>query len=514
MKNLKYWLAVAFAGQASYGFAQQVAQGYQVDALRFSQTQPSGTARTLGIGGANVAVGADLSSLVTNPAGLGLYQRSEFSFTPGLGLSNADATGFGATTSDSRNSLHVASLGAAFVRRRPDADNNAWRGGTLAIGFNRTNDYNQRFRYRGQPDPSQDILQRFNDPEISVANAEQQFNSGYRTLDGLAYGALLTDYYYTNGQPRDSVLGLSRPFEDTGRLTQDEVVLTTGSQTQFDIGYGASYRDRLYVGGAIGIVSTRYNSTSTLTASEAEPNGNTAFNSLTYREIVETRGSGINARIGAIYRFNDAVRFGASIQTPTLTTLSETYSSSLSANFDRPVRVGNQSYTSREVSTGTTPFDYLLTSPFRASGGVTAVIGKYGFISGDVEYVNYSQARLNTAENQVDNDFGPDNTAIKGLYQSAVNVRVGGELRLDVFRLRAGYARYGDAYRQSDFDRTQNYYTGGAGIRQNNFFLDVAGVYGTSKRFYSPYTLSTNNTPVVSVDASRFTTTVTAGFLF
>ncbi|AII51823.1 OmpP1/FadL family transporter [Hymenobacter sp. APR13] len=514
MKNLKYWLAVAFAGQASYGFAQQVAQGYQIDALRFSQTQPSGTARTLGIGGANVAVGADLSSLVTNPAGLGLYQRSEFSFTPGLGLGNTDATGFGSTTSDSRNSLHVASLGAAFVRRRPDADNNAWRGGTFAIGFNRTNDYNQRFRYRGQPDPSQDILQRFNDPEISVAFAEQQFNSGYQNLDGLAYGAFLTDYYPANGQPQDSVLGLSRPFEDTGRLTQDETVLTTGSQTQFDFGYGASYRDRLYVGGAIGIVSTRYNSTSTLTASEATPDGNTAFNSLTYREILETRGSGINARIGAIYRFNDAVRFGASIQTPTLMTLSETYSSSLSANFDRPVRVGGQSYTSREVSTGSVGFDYTLTSPFRASGGVAVVVGKYGFLTGDVEYLNYGQARLSSQGNQQETDFSSDNTAIKGLYQSAVNVRVGGELRLDAFRLRAGYARYGDAYRQSDFDRTQNYYTGGAGIRQNNFFLDVAGVYGTSKRFYSPYTLSTNNTPVVSVDASRFTTTVTAGFLF
>ena len=48
-------------------------------------------------------------------------------------------------------------------------------------------------------------------------------------------------------------------------------------------------------------------------------------------------GSGINARIGAIYRFNDAVRFGASIQTPTLMALSESYNSSLSASFDRPM---------------------------------------------------------------------------------------------------------------------------------------------------------------------------------
>ena len=251
MKNLKYWLAVAFVGQASYGFAQ-----YEVDALRFSQNQPSGTARTLGIGGANSAVGADLSSLVTNPAGLGLYQRSEFSFTPGLGLGSTESKAFGTTTTDSRNSLHVASLGAAFVNRRPDSDGSEWRNGTFAMGLNRINDYNQRFRYRGTPALNQDILQRLADPINSVGDVVAQDNSqSYYSLDGLAYGAFLTDRF-TNRQGQDS-LGLSTPFTTTGALQQDETVLTTGSQTQFDFGYGASYRDRLYLGGAIGIVSTR-----------------------------------------------------------------------------------------------------------------------------------------------------------------------------------------------------------------------------------------------------------------
>ncbi|QNH62129.1 OmpP1/FadL family transporter [Hymenobacter sediminicola] len=514
MKNLKYWLAVAFVGQASYGFAQ-----YEVDALRFSQNQPSGTARTLGIGGANSAVGADLSSLVTNPAGLGLYQRSEFSFTPGLGLGSTESKAFGTTTTDSRNSLHVASLGAAFVNRRPDSDGSEWRNGTFALGLNRINDYNQRFRYRGTPALNQDILQRLADPVNSVADVVAQDNSqSYYSLDGLAYGAFLTDRF-TNRQGQDS-LGLSTPFTTTGALQQDETVLTTGSQTQFDFGYGASYRDRLYLGGAIGIVSTRYNSTSVITASEATPDASTAFNSLNYRDVLETRGSGINLRVGAIYRVNDAVRVGASIQTPTWMRLSESYSSSLSANFDRPLVVDGQSYSSRTASSDPSEFNYVLTTPFKATGGVAVVIGKYGFLSGDVEYLNYSQARLSNDTNNdlvggTDYDFSASNDAVRSLYRSAVNVRVGGELRFDIFRVRAGYARYGDAYKQNDFDRTQNYFTGGVGLRQKNFFLDAAAVYGTSKRFYSPYTLSeAGAAPVVSIDDNKYTTTVTAGFLF
>ena len=502
MKNLKYWLAVAFMSQAGYSFAQ-----YEVDALRFSQTQPSGTARSLGIGGTNVAVGADLSSLVTNPAGLGLYQRSEFSFTPGLGLGSTDSKAFGTTTTDSRNSLHIASIGAAFVNRRPDSDGSAWRGGTLALGLTRINDFNNSFRYRGTPSFEQDILTRLSQDRGS-------------DLDALAYEAYLTE--------RDNQ-GTYVPldYENTGTLNQDETVLTTGSQTQFDVGYGASYRDRLYLGGAIGIVSTRYNSTSTLRATDPSPAApntpGTAFGSLTYREALETRGTGINARIGAIYRASDALRLGVSVQTPTYMQLSEAYSSSINVTYDSPIQPGGpntQTYTSARASTDPGEFEYVLTSPFRASGGVAVVIGKHGFLSGDLEYVNYGQARLSNTNNNDGSssggkDFGPDNDAVRNLYQSTANLRLGGELRFDIFRLRAGYARYGDPYKQNDFDRTQNYFTGGVGLRQKNFFLDAAGVYGTNKRFYSPYTLNdASATPVVNVEGSRYTTTITAGFLF
>ncbi|UOG74696.1 hypothetical protein MTX78_21580 [Hymenobacter tibetensis] len=503
MKNLKYWLAVALLSPASYTYAQ-----YEVDALRFSQTQPSGTARSLGVAGANVAVGADLGNLVTNPAGLGLYQRSEFSLTPGFGVGNTNSRAFGNTTTDGRNSLHIASLGAAFTSRRPDGDTNPWRGGTWAVGLNRIDDFNQSFSYRGTPGLDRDLFAYL---------GRNPTESELTGLDDLAYEAFVTE--------RDNQgTYIPEDYEDTGPLNQTETVLTTGSKTQFDLGYGANYRDRLYIGGAIGIVSTRFNSTSTLTATDPTPVSNapgTSFGSLTYRETLETRGAGINARIGAIYRVNDAVRLGASVQTPTLSTLSETYTESLNAIYDKPIEVEGKTYNSGDATADVGEFNYALTSPFRASGGAAVVVGKHGFLSGDVEYVNYSQARLsedntNDPSGANSRNFGPDNDAIRDLYQSAVNLRLGGELRFDIFRVRAGFARYGDPYKDSSRDRTQNYYTGGVGLRQNNFYLDLAGVYGTSNRFYNPYILPNDpqNTPEVVVDATRFTTTITAGFLF
>lgn len=496
MKNLKYWLAVALLSPASYTFAQ-----YQVDALRFSQTQPSGTARSLGIGGANVALGADLGSLVTNPAGLGLYQRSEISFSPGFGIGNTSSQAFGTTSTDNRNSLHVASFGAAFTNRRPDGDSNPWRGGTLAFGLNRINDFNQSFSYRGTPSIDSDILSYLGRSNADVTATD---------LDDLAYEAFVTE--------RDNQgTYIPADYDNTGPLDQRETVLTTGSQTQFDMGYGANYKDRLYIGGGIGIVTTRFNSTSTLSAvdpSAPSTQEGTSFGSLSYRETLETRGTGLNARIGAIYRVNDAVRLGASIQTPTFTSLTETYGASLDAVYDKPITVGGKTYTSGNAVVDPGTFEYRLTSPFRASGGAAVVVGKNGFLSGDVEYVNYSQARLNN-DDVASYNFSNNNDAIRSLYQSAVNLRVGGELRFDVFRVRAGFARYGDPYKDSSRDRTQNYYTGGVGLRQKNFYLDLAGVYGSTKRYYNPYVLpNPADTPEVVVDSNRFTTTITAGFLF
>lgn len=51
------------------------------DAYNFSQTDMRGTARFLSMGGAFTALGGDLSCLNQNPAGIGVYRRSEIGAT-------------------------------------------------------------------------------------------------------------------------------------------------------------------------------------------------------------------------------------------------------------------------------------------------------------------------------------------------------------------------------------------------------------------------------------------------
>ena len=54
---------------------------YGQDVQRFSERHLMGTARYVGMGGAMTAIGGDPTAALDNPAGLGLYRRSELSLT-------------------------------------------------------------------------------------------------------------------------------------------------------------------------------------------------------------------------------------------------------------------------------------------------------------------------------------------------------------------------------------------------------------------------------------------------
>lgn len=111
-------------------------------------------------------------------------------------------------------------------------------------------------------------------------------------------------------------------------------------------------------------------------------------------------------------------------------------------------------------------------------------VGKNGFISADVDWVDYSAARLNSR----DFDQSADNDAIRNAYGSTINFRVGGEARIDRFRLRAGYAFYGDPYSNTpDITQTTSQISGGVGVKFNSLYMDFALVSRTSDGVYRSY---------------------------
>ena len=521
MKTLVFRLAAPtlLLGAALAARAQSP---YVGESLNYARLQFGGPARTQGIAGANVALGADFGNLSSNPAGLGLFQKSEIHFSPGVGIGSAEATGLTAQ----KNSFHVGSIGGVFTNRLADDDNTSdWRGGSFALGFSRVADFNTSFQYANRVDNNRSFFQYLREPnraafgtmayQEGIKRIDKQIGPVgstpiYSSVDGLAYGAFLTDFDSTSRVDRL----ITRRAASNGKVSQGETVTTAGSVSQLDFGYGGSYKDRLFVGGAVGIVSSNRRTTRAFGGSSA--NDTVRFD---IRDETSTSGRGFNARIGAIYRMNDVLRVGLSVQTPTFMQLEDTYSISLTSTYSPGIRLKNRSvFTGTTVRTPEGKYAYALTTPFRANGGVALTAGKLGFLTADVEYVGYGQARLSAQPDNAngDNDtFSAENQGIRTAYRSTVNVRLGAEARLNVFRLRAGFANYGDPNKGgSGLDRSQQFYTAGLGLRQNNFFLDVAGVYTAYKQLYASYALVSGQEPQVNIANTRYTTTVTAGFTF
>lgn len=539
MKTLSFRLALPLLLGAGLSARAQQESPYIGESLNYSRLQFGGPARTQGIAGANVALGADFGNLTSNPAGLGLFQKSELTFTPGLGLGNSDAQFnsplSSASQNQQKNSFHIANLGLVLTGRRTDDEQGAWRGGSFALGFSRVADYNTAFHYKGQVADKQSFFERLKQPSGSSGVGtfgynsalddldSQSSNNTYTSIDGLAYGTYLTSISLggTNANPVDTLV-ITKPLRRNLPVTQDETVIRNGSMSQFDLGYGGNVLDKFYFGAGIGIVTSNLRQVRTFTETANVADLNTSFGSLRLNDEVRTRGTGINARLGMIYRPLDILRIGASIQTPTYIQFTETYNTSLTTQFARPVQIdfnngSSQTTTGETLSLPAGEYAYTLTTPFRANGGVALTVGKIGFLTGDIEYVGYNQAKLHSDPDNASGDnysFNDENEAISTRYTSAVNLRVGAEIRASVVRLRAGYARYGDPYRSGTIDRNQEFYTAGVGFRASGFFLDLAGVYTSFNQLYSPYSLTSQQEPVVSVSSSRFTTNVTAGFTF
>ncbi|MBK0404198.1 hypothetical protein I5M27_14475 [Adhaeribacter sp. BT258] len=507
MKNLKILATgLALLAWSSCALAQN-----ETDALRYSQLGFGGTARIQGIAGAQIALGADASTMAGNPAGLGLYRRSEFTFSPGFSFNNTESFLGNTSTPDSRNNFNISQVGAVFTDRKADDVVSDWRSGSFGIGFTRLNSFQANTSYTGQVEDKNSLLQSFDDNirnfNITQAQLDAEYGSGgnnITTLEGLAYATYLIDV--------DSTGNVYVPARQ-GVLTQGENIYSRGAQNQWDFSYGASYQDKLFIGGSLGLATVSYEQTRTYT--EIAGNDEPYFSSLTLTDYFKTSGAGINFKVGLIYKPVDALRLGATIQTPTFYGLEDRYSSAMQANYKPGVFTTNSIYA--QALDG--EFEYNLTTPFRANGGIAYFIGKYGFISADVEYLDYSDARFSISD---DNPYGLDpgtgyfsqqNRRISDTYSGAMNYRIGAEARFDVFRVRAGFAHYGDAF-DSNLDRARKYFTGGIGLKEKNYFLDAAYVFGKWNSYYSPYILNDNSQPVVTTENKNTSFVITGGFNF
>ena len=452
-----------------------------IDALRYSTLNAIGTARYSGAGGAFGALGGDFTTLSVNPAGIGVYRSNELLFTPNVFVPITKSSFLGQSNEDSKLNFNISNLGIVFTNNFTDDKNarktSGWISSNFGIGYNRLANFNSQVYFSGF-NSENSLLDRY--VEIANGTAPSSLYGTYPYSAGLAYDAYLIDPV-----PGDTMQFMSKVRN--GGVTQIKDIETKGAYDEFVLSFGGNYNNRLFLGATLGVPTVNYTESATyqeLDQFDSIPD----FKAFSQFDYLNVDGIGVNLKLGAIYMISNNFRLGAALHTPTYLRLNEQFYTEITPNVTVPgVDVG-------KVSSPEGSFQYGISTPWRAIASAAFVSPKFGFLSVDYEFVDYGTARFNMKSAQ-DKDFERDlNVDIDDKYGQASIIRLGGEYKYDIFRLRAGYSLmaspFNDGEALKDADISRNSFSLGAGIKEEYYFVDLGFVNSKSKDLYVPYTLN------------------------
>ena len=457
--------------------------GYFEDAYRFGKTRPTGSARIMGVGGTQWALGGDVSNIAGNPAGLGFFRTSEASLSLGYELWSTDATYLDQTKSYRTSDFSLPNL--SFVGANPKApyEGGAFKGGAWGFSIQRIANFSNEFGYYSDKLGNSSIIDFY----LGDASGVPESQIENRGLTGLAYQTYQINPITVDGEGKPITNPKAYDSFVLGFPFQDENVTQKGNASQISFGYGANFNHKLFIGGSLGIRSLEFSSAKKYN----EEFGNQPLINSSLYESLLINGTGVNLNLGLIYKPIDYVNLGFVLQTPTWFAMNEEYEASLTANFDNYYFAPENKTLVKETAVSDIVLsNYGLYTPFKVGGGATVFLGKYGFISADVDWVDYSSARINSK----DFNDGPDNQVIQNFYSSTINYRFGAEAKLQNWRFRGGYSHLGDPFvDNAGFDQSTQQLSGGIGIQFDALRIDFALVNQKFNSLYRSYKVLDNN---------------------
>ncbi len=490
-------ITVGFIFLVQFLFAQE-----PLDAIRYSRLSPQGTARAQSVGGATNALGGDISSLYTNPAGIGIYKTSEFVLSPGITFDNSKSGYRGSNATDNKTSFNFGPIGVVWGM--PSfRSNSKWKGMSIALALNKTANFNTNSYLNGENNQSS-FSEKYLDQLINGnATDPNQAASDYPYGASLGLNTYLIDPTYNNDGELTGYV--SNASVHTG-LKQQQTIRSTGGISTFSIGIGGNYNDVFYMGGSVNINTLKYIKNSSFRESDITNNTNNDFNYFVADDYLRTDGTGVSINLGILAKPIESLRIGLNLQSPSWYSFKDTYYSSLTTDTEGYAGVKSQS--SLDLNSGYTgEYTYRYNSPLRVGGGLAYFFGSQedvksqkGFVTADVEYVNYKKNKFNTQDNtnQADKEYFTDlNNTLGRVFKSAVNFRLGGELKFETLMLRAGFGYYGNPYTNNYFNNQAADITnaakmnisGGIGWRNKGMFVDLTYIHQIIKDAYYPYRL-------------------------
>ena len=490
----------------------------------------NGTARYVGMGGAMDALGADISTIGTNPAGIGLFRHSSASISLGL-VSQQDAKAF-----DGLNATNMSFDQAGFV---------------YACQMSASSFLNFSFNYhkRRNFDQILSAANRLNGQSLNDLTYHKA-EIGKSSLGGFDLG--------TNNQ--GDVMGYESPSSDLRAQTysqldylnanvllldpNDKNYYSMGSdEFNFDRahrGYIADYdfnisgnsNDRLFWGVTVGIHDVNYKGYSEYAEGFVGQEGDLGYAS--YGDDRRIHGAGVDVKAGIIFRpvEESPFRVGLTISTPTWYDLTSENTTMI---------VNNSKYGSWDDGTSSESYDFKFYTPWKFGISVGHTVGTSLALGASLDYSDYgaSQNRVNDGYDYYGNEESyTDELQKRNAEQSLKGVatlKVGAELKpVPELAVRLGYNYVSPAYNSngcrdmkldspgvmyaSTADYTNwkgtNRITCGLGYKAGNMNIDLAYQYSATNGDFYPMQPYQGAISTTDVSNKRHQVLMTLGYTF
>ena len=478
-----------------------------------SRPELNGTARYVGMGGAMEALGADISVIGSNPAGIGLFRHSQVAVSFGF-VSQSGATSF----YDAKKTN--ASFDQAGMVWTTQTGDNSY----INFAFNYTKERN--FDY---------ILSAAG----SLGGASQanmtynKLSTGILSSSDYAYSQL--DYLYC-----DQFYSSDGDFYD---FQGDQYSMDrgcTGYIGRYDVNISGNINNRVYLGLTVGVYDVHYDSYSEY--------GETALSgdvgSILVEDARSITGTGFDVKAGIIVRpiEDSPFRIGFSVASPIFYNLKTT-------NLTRLYVYEGSDRTTNYYSSSTEYYEFRLNTPWKFGVSLGHTVSDWLAIGASYEYQDYSSLdtrikdgydewgyESSVSDREMNNHTG---STLKGVSTLKIGVEAKPE---EDFALRLGFNYVSsmfnkDGFKDTTLDSPGTYYqsasdftnweetyrvTAGIGYKTNGVNIDLAYQYSATNGEFCPFADAasysggsmTNYGDAVNIKDKRHQLLLTLGYTF
>lgn len=522
MKKQSIILMMAMAASMQ-AFAQETYQDVTI-----TNTDLNGTARYIGMGGAMEALGADISTISTNPAGIGLFRKSQVTASLGVKSQTDQTTNpsfQGISTQLGGKTTHFSFDQIGFVWSQRSS-----RNGYLNFSFNyhKSKDFNQILT-------AANILNGASQSKLT--SAKQKHGVG-----DLAWNAVDANYGWIGNNERSPLWYTDQ--EGYNQLDYVEANAFLFGQTQkgyigtYEFNISGNIKDKWFLGVTFGLHDVNYRSNKYYTENLVDKGKAESW------EDLRIDGTGFDVKAGAIVRpfDNSNFRIGAYINSPIFYDLTQRNAADLEMSGTYHISNGHEAN-----------YDFKFNTPWKFGLSLGETVGKNLAMGLTYEYAKYSAIDNRTNDGGYYDYYGDYvstsssdeimNKDTKHNLKGVHTLKLGLEYKpIDMLSLRIGYNYISPAFKENAFRdgsiessgvayasstdytnwKSTNRFTAGIGYQHKAWTLDFAAQYAQTKGTFYPFMSYTEDSkpegniivPATNVTNNRVQLIATVGYRF